>query len=223
MGTARRSARGRSRILVVDDHPLVREGLVARISAQPDLDVCGEASDIDGALALVRETHPDLLILDLALKGRNGLELIKRLTCSGAGPKILVVSAYEEEAFAERVFRAGAHGYLNKQELQGSVIDAVRTVLRGELAMSARMSQRLAGQALSRPRGTRGFQVLSDREMQVFELIGHGTSTRAIAEQLKLSVHTIESHRENIRQKLHLRNGTELMRRAVLWTLESTS
>jgi DNA-binding NarL/FixJ family response regulator len=218
---SRPKAHVRSRVAIVDDHPLVREGLAARISAQPDLEMCGEASDIDGALALMRETQPDLLIIDLALKGGSGLELIKRLTSGGSAPRILVVSAYEEEVFAERVLRAGAQGYLNKQELQGSVIDAIRAVLRGDLAISACMSQRLASQALSRPRAARGLEALSDRELQVFELIGRGASTRGIAEQLNLSVHTVESHRENIRLKLHLRNGTELLRSAVLWTLES--
>lgn len=210
----------RSRIAIVDDHPLLREGLAARISAQPELEVCGEAADIEGALALVRETRPDLLILDLVLKGENALHLIKLLTADAGGPKILVVSAYEEEVFAERALRAGAQGYLNKQELQGSVIDAVRAVLRGELAIGERISQRLANQALSGPRAAQGVAALSDREMQVFELIGHGLTTRVIAERLKLSVHTVESHRENIRLKLQLRNGTELLRQAVLWTVE---
>jgi DNA-binding NarL/FixJ family response regulator len=209
------------RVLIVDDHPLVREGLIARISAQPDLEVCGEASDADQALSLVGITRPALMIVDLALKGGNGLDLIKKVKASSVSPKILVVSAYEEEIFAERALRAGAQGYINKQELQGSMIDAIRTVLRGELYLSANMTQRLAGQALfGRGVSRGGVEALSDRELQIFQLIGRGNSTRLIAEQLHLSVHTIESHREKIRIKLRLRNGTELLQSAVQWVLE---
>ena len=119
-----------ARVLIVDDHPLVREGLIARISAHPDLEVCGEAADVDQALSLAGITRPALMIVDLALKGGNGLDLIKKLKARDVSPKILVVSAYEEVFFAERALRAGAQGYINKQELQGSIIDAIRTLLR---------------------------------------------------------------------------------------------
>ena len=211
---------GRARVLIVDDHPLVREGLVARISAQADLEVCGQASDIDEALSLLRATAPHLMIVDLALKRANGLDLIRRVTAWPSRPKILVVSAYDEALFAERVLRAGAQGYLNKQELQGSLIEALRALQRGELYLSAELTQRLAGQALSGRPAPLGTDALSDRELQIFELIGHGASTRLIATQLHLSVHTVESHREKIRHKLQLRNGTELLQHAVKWTLE---
>jgi len=208
------------RVLIVDDHPLVREGIIARIAAQSDLEVCGEASDVDQALSLVGITRPALMIVDLALKGGNGLDLIKKVKANDVSPKILVVSAHEEIFFAERALRAGAQGYINKQELQGSMIDAIRTLLRGELYLSANMTQRLAGQALFGPRASRGVEGLSDRELQIFQLIGHGNSTRFIAEKLHLSVHTIESHREKIRIKLRLSNGTELLQSAVQWLLE---
>ena len=211
----------RVRIALVDDHPLVREGLNARIGAQPDLQVCCEADDPETALALIRECKPDLVIVDVALRHGSGLELIKTLSATGNGPRILVVSAYDEELFAERMLRAGAHGYVNKQELHGSVLEAIRTVLAGEIYLSAGLAQRLASQAVSGRRNTQGLEGLSDRELQIFELIGRGAGTRAIAAQLHLSVHTIESHREHIRAKLKLRSGTELLRRAVLWTLES--
>ena len=211
----------RTRVLVVDDHPLVREGLAARIAAQPDLEVCGEATDIDEAMAMVRSTHPALLIVDLALKASSGLDLIKRIAAIPGGPKMLVVSAYDESLFAERALRAGAHGYIHKQELQGSVIDAIRAVLRGEQYLSVAMTQRLAGQAISRKSAPLGIEGLTDREMQVFELIGRGISTRAIAGQLHLSVHTIESYREKLRLKLQLRDGTELVQRAVQWALQN--
>lgn len=210
------------RVLIVDDHPLVLEGLIARISAQPDLEVCGEASDVDQALSLASITRPALMIVDLALKGGNGLDLIKKVKAGDVSPKILVVSAYEEVFFAERALRAGAQGYINKQELPGSIIDAIRKVLRGELYLSANMTQRLAGQALSGSAAPRGVEGLSDRELQIFQLIGQGNSTRLIAEQLHLSIHTIESHREKIRIKLGLRNGTELLQSAVQWVLEKS-
>jgi DNA-binding NarL/FixJ family response regulator len=211
----------RWRVLIVDDHPLVREGLAARISTQPDLQVCGEASTIDEALALIGTTRPDLVIVDLALKQGSGLDLIKRASASRPSAKILVVSAYEESLFAERALRAGARGYINKQELQGAVLRAIRAVLRDQLYLSDEMARRLAGRALGRKPAIRGVGALSDRELQVFELIGRGHSTREIAQQLKRSVHTIESHREKIRAKLNLRSGSELTQQAVRWVLET--
>ncbi len=211
----------RARVLIVDDHPLVREGLVARISAQPDLMVCGESSDIDEALALIHTTRPALIIVDLALGRGNGIDLIKKVRSSGARGKILVVSAYEEKLFAERALRAGAQGYLNKQELQGTLIEAIRALLRGERYLSAETTQRLAGQALAVKSGLRGIEALSDRELQIFELIGRGHGTRSIAERLQRSVHTIESHREKIRAKLNLRSGSELLQHAMEWVRQN--
>lgn len=209
-------------VLIVDDHPMIREGLAARISAQPGMTVCGEASGVDEALALLDSAAPDLVIVDLALKSGHGLELIKQIGRQRPGTRILVVSAYEETLFAERALRAGAHGYVNKQEAQQQVIDAIRTVLRGERYLSPAMAQRLVGQAIG---GTvaepTGIESLTDREIEVFELIGRGRSSRAIAAELRISVHTIETHRENIRRKLHLVNGAELVQRAVQWVLES--
>ncbi len=223
VSTVHPSASGsrRARIALVDDHPLVREGLTARIAAQPDLEVCWEADDPQEALALIRARKPDLVIVDVAFKHGSGFELIKTLSAEDNPPRMLVVSAYDEELFAERMLRAGAQGYVNKQELHGSVLEAIRAVLAGEIYLSTDLAQRLASQAVSGRRSAGGLEVLSDRELQVFELIGRGAGTRAIATQLNLSVHTIESHREHIRAKLHLRNGAELVRRAVLWTLES--
>lgn len=211
----------RARVLIVDDHPLVREGLVARISAQPDLMVCGQSSDIDEALALIQTTRPALIIVDLALRRGNGIDLIKKVRSSGARGKILVVSAYEEKLFAERTLRAGAQGYLNKQELQGTLIEAIRALLRGERYLSAETTQRLAGQALAVKSGLRGIEALSDRELQIFELIGRGHGTRSIAERLQRSVHTIESHREKIRAKLNLRSGSELLQHAMEWVRQN--
>ncbi len=212
----------RARVLIVDDHPLVREGLASRIALQPDLEVCGEAADVDQALTLVRNTRPAVVLLDLALRSGNGLELIKRITSARGGPKVLVISAYDEELYAERALRAGAHGYINKQELQVSILEAIRRLLDDELFLSPHMTRRLAGRALSRaPSPGSGVAALTDRELQIFELIGRGHTTRWIAQELGLSIHTIESHREKIRLKLALRNGTELLQQAVLWVLEN--
>jgi DNA-binding NarL/FixJ family response regulator len=211
----------RVRVLIVDDHPLVREGLAARISAQPDLEVCGMAGSAEEGLSLTRFARPALVLIDLALQHSSGLDLIKEIRAHGQDPKILVLSAYDEALYAERALRAGAEGYINKQELQVSVIEAIRTVVRGELFMSAAVSQRLADHALARGVAP-GPSVLTDRELQVFERIGRGKTTREIAAELKLSIHTIESHREKIRLKLNLRNGTELQQRAVLWALENS-
>jgi DNA-binding NarL/FixJ family response regulator len=205
----------------VDDHPLVREGLAARISAQPDMEVCGEAADIESALELIVTKRPSLVIVDIALRNGHGIDLIKRIVAAGVNTRMLVVSAYDESFFAERALRAGALGYINKQELQGQVVEALRTVLRGERYLSAVMSQRLIAQAIGSKVAHGGTETLTDRELQIFQLIGRGKSTREIAQELNVSVHTIDSHREHIRAKLDLRNGTELIQRAVQWHIEN--
>jgi DNA-binding NarL/FixJ family response regulator len=210
----------RAKVLIVDDHPLVREGLAARVSAQRDMEVCGEAADVDEALALVAKTKPALVIVDLALKRGHGLDLIERLRASGMHMRILVVSAYEEALFAQRALRAGAHGYVNKQEAQESVLVAIRAVLAGERYLSAEMTRRLLDEAIEPERERHGVESLTNREIEVFDLIGRGNTTRAIARRLDLSIHTVESHRENIRRKLGLSNGAELARRATEWVLE---
>lgn len=207
----------RTKVLIVDDHPLVREGLAGRISAQPDMEVCGEASGVDEALALLDATQPTLMIVDLTLKAGHGLNLIKRANERAPRTKILVFSAHDEALFGERSMRAGAHGYVSKQEGQEKVLQAVRTVLRGEPYASSESIRRL--RAGGRLKGG-GIERLSDRELEVFELIGRGGSTRSIAQRLHLSVHTIETHRENIRAKLNLQNGAELVQRAVQWVIE---
>jgi DNA-binding NarL/FixJ family response regulator len=208
-------------IAIVDDHPLVREGLAARIAAQPDMEVCGEAADIESAMELVLSKCPTLVIVDIALRDGHGIELIKRIVASGAPSKMLVVSAYDESLFAERALRAGALGYINKQELQGKVVEALRTVLRGERYLSTAMAQRLIAQAIGHRGSPGSADTLTDRELQIFQLIGRGKSTREIANELSVSVHTIDSHREHIRAKLGLHSGTELIQRAAQWHLEN--
>ena len=207
-------------VLIVDDHPLVREGLAMRIAAQPDMVVCGEAASTEEALALLPTAKPAVAIVDLALKKSHGLDLIKKIRKDAPSVSILVVSAYEEALFAERVVRAGARGYVNKQEAQHKVIDAIRAVLRGELYLSAEMAQRLVD-SVGQKAARQGVESLSDREIEVFQLIGRGSSARSIAEQLGISIHTVETHRENIRSKLGLHNAAELVHHAVQWSLET--
>jgi DNA-binding NarL/FixJ family response regulator len=212
---------GRVSIAIVDDHPLVREGLAARIAAQPDMEVCGEADGIESALELILGKRPALVIVDIALRDGHGIDLIKRIVAAGVNTRMLVVSAYDESLFAERALRAGALGYINKQELQGKVVEALRTVLRGERYLSSAMAQRLIAQAIGSKAAQGGTEALTDRELQIFQLVGRGKSTREIANELNVSVHTIDSHREHIRAKLDLRNGTELIQRAVQWHIEN--
>jgi DNA-binding NarL/FixJ family response regulator len=211
----------RATVAIVDDHPLVREGLAARIGAQPDMEVCGEAADIESALELIVTKRPSLVIVDIALRDGHGIDLIKRIVAAGVNTRMLVVSAYDESLFAERALRAGALGYINKQELQGKVVEALRTVLRGERYLSPAMAQRLIAQAIGSKVAHGGTEALTDRELQIFQLIGRGKSTRDIAQELNVSVHTIDSHREHIRAKLNLRSGTELIQRAVQWHIEN--
>lgn len=214
--------RKRATVLIVDDHPLICEALAVRISAQPDMEVCGQAADVGEAMKLVRSAQPDLLIIDLALKDSNGLELIRRARNLAPQIKLLIVSAYDETLFAERALRLGAHGYVNKQEAQGTVIDAIRTVLAGGRYLSPAMAQQLIGQAIGDPARRGGVEALTDREFEIFEHIGRGSTTRQIADQLQISIHTVETHRDNIRAKLGLKNGTELVQAAVSWLIQAS-
>jgi DNA-binding NarL/FixJ family response regulator len=185
------------------------------------MEVCGEAADIESALELIVSKRPSLVIVDIALRNGHGIDLIKRIVAAGVNTRMLVVSAYDESFFAERALRAGALGYINKQELQSQVVEALRTVLRGERYLSTAMSQRLIAQAIGSRMAHGGTETLTDRELQIFQLIGRGKSTREIAQELNVSVHTIDSHREHIRAKLDLRSGTELIQRAVQWHIEN--
>lgn len=212
-----------SRILIVDDHPIVREGLAARIDGQPDLEVCGEASGINDALSQYRSLSPDLTLIDIQLEDGNGIELIKEIYARNSAAKMLVVSAFDESLYAKRALRAGALGYVNKRELQDQVIDAIRTTLSGQRYLSPKIMQQLLSQVVSNntPVNEDPIQRLSDRELEVFQLIGHGKTTSAIAAQLQLSVHTIDTHREKLRHKLNAKNSAELMKLAVQWVLEN--
>jgi len=212
-----------AQILIVDDHPIVREGLTALISRQPDLNVCGEAADLADAIKLVDDMQPDVAVIDISLKSGNGLDLIARIKQRNDSVRMLVSSMYDETLYAERSLRAGAMGYLNKQEATRQIITAIRRVFDGKVYLSNRMSQRLmhrmvsAVDKLERP----AVDVLSDRELEVFQLIGGGLTTAEIAERLHVTVKTIETHRQRIKGKLNLKNSAQLARDATTWVLEN--
>ena len=210
------------KILIVDDHPSVREGLALRISLHADLEVCGEAESEDQAVALVKQLKPDLVLVDISLKSGHGLELIKRIRSLDPTVKMLVISGFQESLYAERACRAGAMGYLNKQESSERMIEAIRTVLGGERFLSPEISRRLISQALgSSDEKKTPIEQLTDRELEIFRMIGEGLSTGLIANRLFLSTHTIDTHRENIKRKLTLNSAAELSRAAVQWLLEN--
>jgi DNA-binding NarL/FixJ family response regulator len=211
---------GRRRgILLVDDHPLTRYGVKLRISAEPDLEVCGECDAAAAAAAAVRNRVPDLVLLDLSFGDRNGLELLKDLNASHPRLPVLVFSMYPESLYAERVLRAGARGYLMKSEGAEKLIEAIRKVLRGDVYLSPLMLERLAARFADRPQasGPDAFAQLSDRELEVFELIGGGLRTREIARKLGVSVSTVETHRAHLKQKLDVASTGQLIRAAVEW------
>jgi DNA-binding NarL/FixJ family response regulator len=214
-----------AKILIVDDHPLVREGLAVRIASQPDLKVCGEAADVAEAMERVKATAPDLVIIDLSLKSGHGLDLIKQIRAQYDQVKMLVASMYDESMFAERVLNAGALGYINKQEMPERILDAIRQVLLGKVYLSASMTERILHRLAAAPAplevGASPVTSLSNRELEVFELIGRGVKTSQIASRLHLSVKTIETHREKIKVKLNVKTSAELSRYAVQWVLEN--
>lgn len=216
---ARKSAQP-IRILIVDDHPLVRSGLASRIGMETDLEVCGEAADAESAMQQLQRFRPDVAIVDLALRDSHGLTLIKEIVACNPDTRVLVLSAYHETVFGEPALRAGALGYLNKQDAPSSVIMAIRTVASGSRYISEKLAGRLLDQAVGRAHSaTTGIGALSTRELEIFQMIGQGLSTRDIALSLKISVHTVETHRDRIRGKLGLDNGAALLRSAIQWSL----
>lgn len=219
----RRAIKRPARIVIVDDHPMMRAGLAIQISAEPDLEVCAQAEDVSDGLAAIKSTGPDLAIIDIALKEGHGIDLIKNIKSQFPNVKMLVLSTYKESLYAERALRAGAMGYLNKQETGQKIFDALRTVLAGGRYVSEETTKRLVSQAIGAadPTKTAPVEALSDRELEVFQLIGEGLTTAAIARRLHLSPHTIDTHREKIKQKLHVKTANELQREATQWMLEN--
>lgn len=208
---------GAKRIFIVDDHPLVRDWLANLIAQEPGLEFCGQAEDAETALAQVKDVAPDVVIVDLSLKHSSGLELIKDLRRTIPDAQILVLSMHEEMNYVERAFRAGAQGYVVKRESGSCVVDAIRAVLDGQrYASSALMSPlvgRLFGSGAEKPVN----ELLSDRELEVFQLRGEGRGTKEIAEYIQVSIKTVESYDARIKEKLGLQSAGELLREAVRW------
>ncbi len=209
-----------ARILIVDDHPLVRTGFAQLIGDTHDLEVCGEASNMSDGLNLATSLKPDLAIIDLSLAGGSGLDLIEHIKAHSPDILILVASMHDEELYAERVLAVGARGYINKQEAQDKIIQAIRQVLSGRVYLSQRMTERMISGMVDGKHEKRDIESLSNRELQVFELIGQGVSTIKMAEHLHLSAKTIETHQAHIKKKLGLASSHELTHRAVRWVIE---
>lgn len=218
MKSARKPNVSEKRILIVDDHPMMREGLAQLIQQERDLKVCGQADTAHQALELIREQKPDLVLADITLPDKNGLELIKDIQAMYPGIQVLVISMHDEGLYAERVLRAGGRGYVMKQEGGKKLMEAIRQVLDGKVYLSEKMSATILEIFSGRnPESSSPVRQLTDREFEVFQLIGQGLDMREIAERLHLSIKTAEVHRTNIKQKLKLKSVGDLIRHAVRW------
>src|ERR1700733_1904214 len=207
----------KKRILVVDDHPIVRQGLALMVNREADLVVCGEAEEAMGALLVLASAKPDVLIVDISLNGPDGLDLLKSIRTTHPTLPVLILSMHDESIYAERALRAGANGYIMKQEATENVLVAVRRILSGEIYVSARIANQMLKHYITGSGTLRSSSIfdLSDRELEVFRLIGEGHGTRQIAEELHISVKTVESYQAHIKEKLSLRNARELVQRAI--------
>ena len=210
---------GKSRILLIDDHPILCEGMAQRINQEPDLTVCGQALTAEKALQAIEQLHPDLAIVDISLRGTGGLELIKAIKRRHPNLPVLVVSMHDESLYAERAIRAGAMGYVMKEKATDELLSSIHRVLEGEIYLSKKMSNKLLSQLVGHSISKTGSTVerLSDRELQVFRLMGKGSTTRQIASELSLSMKTVESYREHLKEKLQLKTAAELVRHAFDW------
>jgi DNA-binding NarL/FixJ family response regulator len=208
-----------TRVLIVDDHPLLRKGISQLIDQEKDLAVVGEAEDAHKAMTAIEQTRPDIALIDITLNGTSGIELLKDVKVRFPKLKMLVLSMHEESVYAHRALRAGASGYIMKQEGTEKVLLALRKVLQGEVYLSERLGNRMLHTLVNGRASPTSSPVesLSDRELEVFSLIGQGHGTRAVAEKLHLSIKTIESHRAHIKEKLNLQNASELVHHAIQW------
>jgi DNA-binding NarL/FixJ family response regulator len=211
----------RSTVFIVDDHPIVRQGLALLINREPDLSVCGDAEEANSALHRIEELKPDLIVLDISLSGPDGLDLLKNVRARDPNLPVLILSMLDELLYAERALSAGASGYIMKQEATERVLVAIRRILSGEIYVSERMANRMLHRFVGGSKvGERSpIADLTDRELEVFRLIGEGHGTRQIAEELCISVKTVESYQAHIKEKLSLRNARELVQRAIEWTV----
>ncbi len=211
----------KKRVLIVDDHPIFRAGLTGLVNLEAELTVCGEAHDAVQAMALLEKLQPDLVLLDMSLPDKSGLELLKDIRAFAPRAPVLIISMHDETLYAERVIRAGGRGYIMKQEGPEKIIHAIRRVLGGGIAVSESISTQILD-ALSGAKGGAASSVstLTDREFEVYRLLGQGKEPHEIARTLHLSIKTVDTHRMHIRQKLGLRNATELIHHATRWTAE---
>src|ERR1043166_9131710 len=219
MSAKRKAAPLPKKIFIVDDHPMMREGLAQLLSHETDLAVCGEAEDAAEALSKIETLKPDLVLLDITLRSTNGLELLKDLRIRVPDLAVLVISMHDESLYAERVLRVGGRGYIMKQEGGKKLMEGIRQVLAGKISVSEKVSARILSALSGRTSGEGASPIerLSDREFEVFQLIGQGRATRQIAQDLHLSVKTVEVHRLHIKAKLNLPDSTALVRHAVRW------
>lgn len=206
-------------IVIVDDHPIVRQGLAQLIDQEDDLHICGQAEDTPTAMRAIRELNPDLVIVDVSLRAGSGIDLIKDIKAQFPSLPVLTLSMHDEALYAERALRAGAKGYIMKQEATDEVVTAIRRVLAGTVYVSEGMTAKMVGRITGGPgeKGTSPVDRLSNRELEVFRLIGEGYGTREMAEKLYLSVKTIETYRAHIKEKLDLQDANELLRAAIRW------
>jgi DNA-binding NarL/FixJ family response regulator len=213
-----------TRILIVDDHPLLRKGVAQLINNEKDMVVCGEAEDAHKALNAIGTTKCDVAIIDISLGGASGIELLKNIKVRYPKLLVMVLSMHDETVYAQRALRAGAAGYIMKQEASEKVLVALRKILNGEVYLSERLGNKMLNTLVGGRASLNGSPIeeLSDRELEVFGLIGQGHGTRPIAEKLHLSVKTIESHRAHIKEKLNLKNATELVHHAIQWVQSET-
>jgi len=215
------SAKQIVKILLIDDHPLIRDGLKSRLQSHPGWTVCGEADTTREALSLIRELRPDVVIVDLSLKEGNGIDLIKQVAAQEQPPKILVCSMHDESLYAQRVIQAGALGFVHKQQASENIIGAVQKILSGRIYISEKASDDVLRQLMGQPLTFKSpIELLTDRELAVVEAIGQGASMHQIADMLHLSVKTVETYRERAKRKLKLSTAAELMRFAVKWSSE---
>jgi len=206
-------------VFLVDDHPLVREWLTQFIQRESDLTICGEAEDTQDALKGIEETNPAIVIADISLKSTHGLELVKDLQVRYPALPVLVLSMHDESLYAERVLRAGAKGYITKQEATKKILLAIRQVIAGQIYISEKMASRMVHKMVMGRADTQKSPIerLTDRELEVFQLIGRGQATRRIAAELHLGIKTVESYRARIKEKLKLEDGTQLLQHAIQW------
>jgi DNA-binding NarL/FixJ family response regulator len=209
------------RVLLVDDHPIIRQGLGLLIDREDDLSVCGEADGAHTAFHAIETLRPDIVVLDISLNGPDGLEVVKEIRTKTASLPVLILSMHDEAIYAERAMRAGANGYIMKQEATEKVLIAIRRILQGEVYLSERLTNTILQQYVRGGSTTKSSPLLNltDRELEVFRLIGEGHGTRQIAGELHLSVKTIESYQAHIKDKLALRNARELVQHAIEWTV----